>query len=87
MVQRDHHVVNDLLGRHGQAVILQSGQVITRKLIVDGAIVCHKRPHPAGIQDVQRGEDAALIALLQDVGVAMYQLAGHPIRDELDRFW
>jgi hypothetical protein len=60
------------------------GQVIARKLVVDGAIVRHERPHPAGIQDVQRGDDAALIALLQDVGVAMYQLAGHPVRDELD---
>ena len=84
MVQRDHHIVDDVLGRDHQTVVLQSGQVITRKLVVDGAIVRYERPHPIWVQNVQGSDDAALIAFFQDVGVPMDQFAGDPVCEELD---
>ena len=57
---------------------------LSRKLVVDGAIVRYERPHPIGVQNVQGSDDAALIAFFQNVGVPMDQLAGDPVCEELD---
>ena len=54
-----------------------------RQAIEHAAIVGHQRLHPAWVEHMQRGDDVAIVALLQDVGVAAGQFRQHPAFPEL----
>ena len=73
MKKRVEPVVDDL-ARGDNNGILTCRKVVRLDLIKDRAIIRDQWLDPHGVQDVHLHDDAAIVADLQDVGIAVRQL-------------
>ena len=81
MKQAVNAVVDDLARRHGD--LADAGEIVAAEAIEHGAVVGHQRLHPRRIEDMQAGDDVAVVAHFQDIGIAARQLRQHPAFLEL----
>ena len=81
MKQAVHAVVDDLARGHGDVV--DAGEIVAVEPVVHGAVVRDQRLHPRRIEHMQAGDDVAVVAHFQDIGIAARQLRQHPAFIEL----
>ena len=84
VIERDHHVVDEFCGRHDHLIVLDLRQRILLKRVVHITVRRDERAHAQRVQHVHGDHDAAVVALLQDVRVAVDQFGGHPLFHEGD---
>ncbi|MNQ97466.1 hypothetical protein D3C85_1131200 [compost metagenome] len=81
----DAAIVDDLRRRHDQFVkaVREQVQVVGVELVEHLAAVRHERHNTARVEDVHPNDDAAVVALLEHVHVALRQPGQRPVFSKL----
>src|SRR5690606_542528 len=70
MKERIHPIVHNL-PRRDDDLLLDAADVVRAEAIKHVAIFGHQRLHPMGVENVQPNDYATVVALLEDVSVAV----------------
>jgi hypothetical protein len=84
VIQRIHHVMDNLARRHDNLVFLEAGKIVTVKLIPDLTIRSDQHFDPMRIQHIKRRHHAAIVPLFEDIRIAVQELGRNPGLHELN---
>src|SRR5512146_819423 len=83
MPQARTTIVHDLARRYHDR-LLHTRELMHLDPVEHRAVARDQRPHPKRIEHIERRDDTARVAVLEDVGIAVQQLRGEPLLHELN---